>query len=215
MFRRTTFFTLIELLVVIAIIAILASMLMPALKAAREQAKTIACKNRQKQLMLVTINYADDYKGVIPFLAGTPEDANARWGGVYYYSGYLPQSQDAAFKMIQCPKDPQEFRSWSLDGYGMILPRVNDEYRLPSSDYKINVFRAKYPSRTPLFADSSQGTNNSTFYLYKAADAVEERYYYLRHSKQANLAFFDGHVEDLGANEIGSLPNFLNPNIKY
>ena len=54
-------FTLIELLVVIAIIAILAAMLMQALERARESAQSASCKNKLRQLALVTGFYLNDY----------------------------------------------------------------------------------------------------------------------------------------------------------
>jgi prepilin-type N-terminal cleavage/methylation domain-containing protein/prepilin-type processing-associated H-X9-DG protein len=58
-------FTLIELLVVIAIIAILMAILIPALNAAREQARGISCCSNQKTLSLAYIMYAGENDGSI------------------------------------------------------------------------------------------------------------------------------------------------------
>jgi len=56
-------FTLIELLVVIAIIAVLLALLIPSIRAAREQAQRAVCLSNLRQLTMAWITYATEYDG--------------------------------------------------------------------------------------------------------------------------------------------------------
>ncbi len=58
---RVKGFTLIELLVVVAIIAVLVALLLPALSAAREQAKESVCLSNLRQWSLICMSYRNDY----------------------------------------------------------------------------------------------------------------------------------------------------------
>lgn len=68
-------FTLLELLVVITIISILASLLLPALARAREQARKISCASNLRQMGLVFMMYANEHNDMFP-----PGAPNSRWG---------------------------------------------------------------------------------------------------------------------------------------
>ena len=63
---RRSGFTLIELLVVISIIALLVAILLPALSAAREQARRVMCATNLRQLVVAQIAYDYDFEEFPP-----------------------------------------------------------------------------------------------------------------------------------------------------
>ena len=119
-------FSLVELLVVVGIIAVLIGLLMPAITAARESAKTVACLSNLRQLAAAAHAYADSHKGTLPiayYFRPTPEFTAYAWdfttrktgSGLVVEAGLLWEGKGSG-KVQQCP---------SFDGASNTWPRAS------------------------------------------------------------------------------------------
>lgn len=104
-------FTLIELLVVIAIIALLVGILLPALGAARKNARTTACAANLRGAGQGMVLYANDHRDlVVPsYTMTTVSGANDPldgWGPILDRDGYLQGAGDSQLRKspLTCPE---------------------------------------------------------------------------------------------------------------
>ena len=155
--RRSLGFTIIELLVVIAIIGILVALLLPAVQAARDQARRTACQNNLKQIGLALAQYANRHGGFPPGYVSVwdplrSEETGPGWG---WASMILPElEQQALYNNLRyevpIPSPTQAtVRTTPLSVY--FCPADSMPLRWTASDGEVWIFMGKtYSASDPI-----------------------------------------------------------------
>lgn len=184
-----TYFSLIELLVVISIVALLVSMLMPALKSARDSAKKTQCLNNLKSIGSCVLFYVDDYDDWLP--------ASYYGGWLWFRAPEFIRSYAGAYKkdddIVKCPsyKGLKHGGNYGLSENWFQNTSMNKPW------HRLKEIRR--PTETGWAMDIMYEGNNihSTEQFYTGASWVNRHY---RHHNQLDLLYADGHTDS--TNEI-------------
>ncbi len=222
---RRSALTLLEMLVVMGMIVLLASMLLPSLSAAREQAKSVVCRSNLNQLIVANGYYAEDNDGVYCPGAESMHKNLHRWHGQRdnpaeafdSTRGPLVPYLGAEGRIRQCPTFPAEeiaAESGGFErgngGYGYNNAFIGVQLKeYPSGEYEVINDRAGAlvgwvvrPAETIMFAETAFAGTQLIEYSF-----VEPRYHpsypdyradpsiHFRHNGLAGVGWCDGHVD--------------------
>ena len=214
-------FSLIELLIVIAIIALLASMLFPALRAARGEGIRISCQNNLRQLAVGTQIYTADNEGRLP--DNNPGSTNDWVRGNLLMPGQATNQillqQGKLFpyanhsSTYHCPADRSQtngvlrVRSYSMNGW--VGSRYMNTYARPTAFrtfLRDSELAAVGPANIWLMLDEHELSINDAWFQVTMDDSRPfGSFPASRHELAYDLSFADGHIELYRLRDPGTL----------
>ena len=205
-------FTLIELLVVVAIIAILASLLIPALAAAKKKARSSSCLSNMCQIGIALILYETDHQKLPPRASQVADFMNPKSPGwrnncLYAIAPYLQNSVNhPSSEVYVCPEsekpgdasDATELSATSYLPNAVIMEKLSAQVPNPADLIFIQetIRLVSYTALRPaVAADFGLCGREQYTYWHVFNPATRFDWYSTTHFLGGNFVFTDGHAE--------------------
>ncbi len=203
---------------VIAIIAVLAAMLLPALRNAKEASRASVCVNNLRQHYFAFMSYTDDYNGyLVGWLVQTGPSGCSQyviWSNILPQLGYLPHWGPYTYAISQtlkCPSNPNSYGGNPYTGsYKDGTPNymyVNDagnDLNCPGNLALRKLSDVVHPDSKAMLYEGGQGHGLPTYACWFSLPPFYSGYFSPNspdyciadfHNNHSNVLFFDGHVQ--------------------
>jgi len=199
-------FTLIELLVVIAVIAILASLLLPALGAAKRKARSIKCLSNMRQWGIGMSMYMDSRREEFPYEGNFNDDIDRGKNRLAWFNTVTKYMSQPRLSELYTNNTPPLPRDGSIFSCPETEAKPNEVHPTLARPFFMYGFNNRMDPN-----DTITGMNNNSFFRDQVAQptltvmftensegqlpSVSGRSTPGRHGDAANLVFVDGHAE--------------------
>ena len=213
--RPEAAFTLIELLVVIAIIAILAALLLPAMKSARNMALKAYCASNLRQLQIGWKMYSGDHEGYLVPIYTKADRGKPQW---FWVDRDHQRGVDAYvqnYEVYSCPASPLDVHAhrfptkYGINSEPSFASSQASKTAPPGPPYDSNPSGARpwphelnlvHPVMTIAFIDAGESSGNRSRYATSSTGAAQMSMNFPKHTgywhdEHANFVLADGHID--------------------